>query len=249
MNDLPMNNGTRVGMFQVAILVLTILLLLGLAADTVWSLPKEVSHLIGVADTAVCVLLLVDFFIRLYRAENKLAFLKWGWIDLLASIPNVEALRWGRLVRILRIFRLLRGFRSLHRVLMMIIQNRMEAGVASLGLAAFLLVSFCSVSILVVERNANGNIKTAEDALWWSVTTITTVGYGDKYPVTSEGRILGALLMIGGVGMFSGLSGMVASFFLGGQNRDSAEAKEILARLDQLQVRLEALSRERPEGA
>jgi voltage-gated potassium channel len=242
MNDLPSATAAKVGVFQLAILVLTIINLGALIADTTCALPKEVSVIIQRADTAVCLIFLVDFFVRLRHAESKRAFLKWGWIDLLASIPNLELLRWGRFVRVLRVLRLLRGIRSVHKVLTMLFQNKMEGGIVSLGLAAFLLITFASASILTCEQQSDSNIKTAEDAVWWSVTTMTTVGYGDKYPVTTEGRIIGMVLMVAGVGMFCGLSGMVASLFLGGQDRKPSDAKEILARLDQLQAKLDAMT-------
>jgi voltage-gated potassium channel len=236
--------GTEKGVstFQMAVLILTIINLCTLVADTCCTLPGEVSGLIHYLDTAVCVVLLADFFVRLYRAENKRAFLKWGWIDLLASIPNLEVLRYGRLVRVLRVIRVLRGIRSLQKVIAMILRNRGEAGAVSLALAAFLMVAFSSVAVLVCERQASSNIKTAEDAVWWSVCTVTTVGYGDKYPVTSAGRIVGMLLMMAGVGMFGGLSGLVASFFVGEQSKIPVETKEIMARLDEIQARLRILS-------
>jgi voltage-gated potassium channel len=84
---------------------------------------------------------------------------------------------------------------------------------------AFLLVSFSALSILVLEQHVDSNIKTAEDAVWWAMSTITTVGYGDRYPVTTEGRMLGMVLMLMGVGMYGGLSGMVASVFLGKERK------------------------------
>ena len=106
-----------VGIFQIAILVLSLLALAALAADTVRALPPAVHSLIQIFDTAVCVVLLVDFFVRLHHADSKWVFMKWGWIDLIASIPNLDVLRWGRLVRVLRVIRLLRGVRSVHRIL------------------------------------------------------------------------------------------------------------------------------------
>ncbi len=202
------------------------------------SLPEEVTNLIHTIDTAVCGVFLLDFAIQLHRAESKLAFLKWGWIDLIASIPNIDVLRWGRLARVLRIIRLFRGMRSFQKVLRMVFQDRIETGVVSLGLMLFLLIAFASVSILMCEGHAGGNIKTAEDALWWSIVTVTTVGYGDKYPVTTEGRIMGGILMIAGVGTFAALSGLAASFFLGASERKSDGLNEVLARLDRMEAKL-----------
>jgi len=67
--------------------------------------------------------------------------------------------------------------------------------------------------LFVSSKTRIANIKTAGDAIWWSVATITTVGYGDVYPVTTEGRTLAMILMISGIGLFGILSGLAASFF------------------------------------
>jgi voltage-gated potassium channel len=80
---------------------------------------------------------------------------------------------------------------------------------------AILMVIFSSIAILQVENVPNSNIKTAEDALWWSYVTVTTVGYGDKFPVTLEGRIIAGFLMTTGVGLFGTFTGFVASWFVG----------------------------------
>jgi voltage-gated potassium channel len=235
-------SNSQVGVLQLAILVLSLVALCAVAADTVLDLPVAIRGVIQTADTVVCLILLADFSVRLYRAESKSTFMKWGWIDLIASIPNIDILRFGRLVRMLRVIRLLRGVRSVHRVLQQVMENRMRGGAVSLGLMAFLLITFSSVSILVVEREAGSNIKSAEDAIWWSIATMTTVGYGDCYPVTTEGRIIGIVVMVCGVGMFAGLSGLVASLFLGGQDRKAAELEELLRRLEQMESRLEQRS-------
>ncbi len=241
MNDPHSDHETRVGMFQIAVLVLTVLILGALVADTIFALPKHVSSLIQSVDTIICGVFVLEFGVRFHRAESKLAFLKWGWIDLVASIPNIDVLRLGRLARVLRIIRLLRGIRSVQKVLTLFWQNKVESGLVSVGLTVFLLVAFSSVSILICERHPEANIKTAEDAVWWSISTITTVGYGDRYPVTTEGRILGMALMIAGVGLFGGLSGLAASFFLGDHEKHTRENKEILERLDLLQQKIDAL--------
>ena len=244
MNESQIGPGPRVGVFQIALLAFTLLVLGALIADTVLTLPKEVADLIHLTDTFACAVFFTDFCLRFYQAKSKRAFMKWGWIDLLACVPTLEVFRWGRLVRVLRVIRLLRGVRSLQRVVAMIFEHKVQGSAASLAFTAFLLVAFSSVSILVCERHGDANIKTAEDAVWWSVTTFTTVGYGDKYPVTTEGRVLGMILMVAGVGLFGGISGLAASFFLGNPDRKSTETQEILAKLDQLQAKLDAMAGE-----
>jgi voltage-gated potassium channel len=246
MNESQTGDGAKVGVLQMTLLAFTIMVLFALAADTVFILPKQASDVIHLVDTFACLVFFVDFCLRLHAADSKRAFMKWGWIDLIACIPNLEVLRWGRLVRVLRVIRLLRGVRSVQKVLALVFQNKLQGGAASIAFTAFLLVAFSSVSILICERHGDANIRTAEDAVWWSVSTFTTVGYGDKYPVTTEGRMLGMVLMVAGVGMFGGISGLAASFFLSGEDRKSSETKEILARLDQLRAQLEALAQDRP---
>lgn len=83
------------------------------------------------------------------------------------------------------------------------------------------MIIFGSISLLQVEHDANSNIKTAEDAIWWAFVTITTVGYGDKYPVTTEGRIIAAFLMVTGVGLFGTFTGYMTSWFVGSQKKES----------------------------
>jgi voltage-gated potassium channel len=244
MSDSQTGKAHKIGAFQVSLLIFTILVLCALVTDTLLVLPKEISNLVHMIDTFGCVIFFLDFCFRFRQAESKLSFMKWGWIDLIACVPNLEILRWGRLVRLLRIIRLLRGIRSVQMVLSAVFHDKLRGGVVSVVFSAILLVGFSSVSILVCERQADANIKTAEDALWWSITTITTVGYGDKYPVTTEGRAVGVILMVAGVSLFGCLSGLAASFFLGVPQTKQSEMKQVLARLDELHAKLDVLTQE-----
>jgi voltage-gated potassium channel len=243
MESSELNNDTKPNAFQIAILIFTLIVLGALTADTIGHLPEQVSTLIRWLDTTACAVFFTDFCVRFFRANSKVTFMKWGWIDLLASVPYLPGLRYARLARVLRVIRLLRGIRSVHRILQILLHQKAQTGAASLVLMAFLLVAFSSVSILICEQSSDGNIKSAEDAIWWSVSTLTTVGYGDKVPVTTEGRILAMALMIAGVGMFGGLSGLTAALFLGHADRKPSETREILSRLDALHVKLDSLSR------
>jgi len=231
------------GIFQIVILILSFIVLGALVADTAFTLPPAISSVLQKIDTLICIVFLADFGVRFYQAKSKLAFLKWGWIDLVASIPNVRILRWARLVRVLQIIRLLRAMRATHKLMALLLKNRFQSGFASIVLTALSLIIFSSVGILICERqDPQANIVTGGDAIWWSVTTITTVGYGDKYPVTAEGRIIAMMLMVSGMGLFGGLSGLVASVFVGSKEKKiTEEENRILARLEKLEGKIDSL--------
>jgi len=240
MNESP-SIRSNLNAYEVAILILTLIVLAALVVDTIAKLPADVSQVLHWMDTTACGIFFIDFVVRFYKAKSKLAFMKWGWIDLIACIPNISLFRWGRLARILRIIRLLRAIRSVQRICQVLFSRSTETGFVSIGLTASLLVIFSSVSILICETSPESNIKNAEDAVWWSISTLTTVGYGDKYPVTSEGRILGMVLMTAGVGLFGGLSGLVASMFLGTRDARTKEQRELIDRLEKLQNTVDKL--------
>jgi voltage-gated potassium channel len=95
-----------------------------------------------------------------------------------------------------------------------LMSRRRESAVWAAVFVSIIVVFGASIAVLELERGAGGNINSAEDALWWSMTTITTVGYGDRYPVTTEGRLVAVALMIVGAGLFATLSGAAASWFM-----------------------------------
>lgn len=207
-------NGHELGFLDLLIMVLSIYVLIALVVDTFVTLRPEVSHILKVIDTLVCIIFLIDFISRFYKAENKLRFMRWGWIDLLASIPNVEFFRIGRVARLFRLFRIVRAFRSTHYLVSYIFRDKIKGAFTSVVILTILVIIFSSIGILSFETAPNSNIKTAGDALWWTFTTVTTVGYGDCYPVTPEGRIIGVFLMIMGVGLFGTFTGFVTSWFM-----------------------------------
>jgi voltage-gated potassium channel len=215
-----------------------------LAADALFRLDPRTREIIAGLDNAVCALFLLDFLITFWRAEDRKAyFLKWGWLDLLSSIPMVDELRWGRLARVFRIFRVLRGLRAARLLAEVVVQKRAQSALLTAALLSMMLVVFAAIAILHLETDANSNIRSAEDALWWSLSTITTVGYGDRYPVTSEGRLLASGLMIAGVGLFGALSGLVATWLLKpSENRQEADIGALQAEIRGLREQLAALS-------
>lgn len=196
-------------------LALSIVALLILGSQVALNLTSDSREILDYADNGLCGLFFIDFLVSLWRAENRWHyFIRWGWLDLLSCVPSIDALRSARLARILRIFRVLRAVRAAKILAEFILRHRAKNALLAASFIALLLVVFASIGMLHFETVPDANIKTPEDALWWAMETITTVGYGDRFPVTSEGRVLAAVLMICGVGLIGIFTGFVAFWFM-----------------------------------
>ncbi|MBK7909865.1 MAG: potassium channel family protein [Bacteroidetes bacterium] len=204
------------------VLILSIYVLGTLLFSTFFPISIELSRLLNYIDNSICLFFIFEFFYRLYHANNKLDYLKWEWVDLISSIPTLDILRPGRALRLIRLLRILRAFRSTRHIAKHIFRNKAQGAFTSVALIALLMVIFSAIAILQLEDDPNSNIKTAEDAIWWSYVTITTVGYGDKFPITTEGRIIAAALMTVGVGLFGTFTGFVASWFVKSNNSSTS---------------------------
>lgn len=235
-------NQSKLTYLQCIILVLSIYVLAALFIQRAFALSPETNVLLDRIDFAICLVFIYDFFVRLYRADSRRSFLKWGWIDLVSSIPMFDFLRWGRLVRIIRILRILRAFRSTRILVHYLFRNRAKGTFGTVALISIVLVIFSSIAILHFEDSPESNIKTPSDAMWWAFVTITTVGYGDKFPLTHEGRIIAAVLMTAGVGLFGTFTAYVATFFLEAEHKqEESEIKQLIKEVRGLKTKLEAI--------
>lgn len=196
------------------IAVLSVFVLLIMFIDTVAEIDEETSMLFNYLDFGICMIFLGDFIYRFYKAPSKLQFMKWGWIDLLSSIPNLDIFRYGRLFRLIRIIRLFRAFPDLKAFINGLFSNKSYGTIVSVSLLTMVIVLSSSIFILKAENAPNSNIRSAEDAIWWAFVTVTTVGYGDLYPVTSIGRLTAVAVMTCGVGLFGTFTALVASWFV-----------------------------------
>jgi len=216
-------SNSDVNPFQIFILILSLHVVISSLIRFVFTLPGNVTEILTSVDNIICLFFFSDFVIRFKQAENKLQFMKWGWIDLLSSIPMVEQLQFIRIIRIARILRAIQHIRSSKIVLTMLFEHRFKATFSLVSAISFVLVTLGAIGILLLEQGETGsNINNGIDALWWSFVTITTVGYGDYYPVTTGGRIIAALLMTAGVGLFGTFTGFISSWFVdSGENTNN----------------------------
>lgn len=156
-----------------------------------------------------------DFLYRFFTAESRVGYFVrgFGWADLLSSLPfqQVKIFRLFRIWRVIRLF-IRFGARNLVREF---IANRAANALLTVGFLVLCVLEFGSLAVLRAEIvSPDANIASAGDAIWWTFVTITTVGYGDRYPVTNWGRLIGVFVMVAGVGLFGTLSGFLANSFL-----------------------------------
>jgi voltage-gated potassium channel len=219
--------------YNIFILVLTVyslavmvLLLLPLDPDT--------QQMLRTYDNLICVVFLVDFAVNLWRAPSKRDYFigQRGWLDLLGSIPNLGLgssnigglLRLARLSRLARIGKLLSG-KNRAALVADVLRNRGQYAVFITLLSAGIVLSTASIVMLQVEsRDPQANIQSGPDALWWGVVTLTTVGYGDRYPVTELGRIVALFVMFAGVGIIGALASILASLLVPPPEESAAPA-------------------------
>jgi voltage-gated potassium channel len=209
-------------MFMFVLTVLSLAIMVGLVMPRVSESTKK---LLNIYDNLICIVFLFDFAMRMRRAPHKRDYFigERGWLDLLGSIPSVQILgsgryaslfRLARLSRLARITRLIRG-QSKKELVDDVVENRSEYAVFLTLLAAMVVLVLASVFVLQFEgKDPNANITTGGDALWWAWVTITTVGYGDFYPITTAGRIVGFFVMLTGIGIIGALASIFASLLV-----------------------------------
>jgi voltage-gated potassium channel len=176
---------------------------------------QAVRNVVEIVDTGLCFVFFADFLGRLRNAESKSRyfFRQLGWLDLLGSLP-FPGLRIARVFRVARVIRLVRAV-GMKTLINKMLHDRAGSALYTVLILCVLVIQYGSMFELVANRSSpNANIQTASDAVWYTIVTITTVGYGDKYPVTNPGRIVGVLIMIVGVGLFGVLTGFLANTFL-----------------------------------
>jgi len=172
-----------------------------------------------------------EFGGRLWAAHDRGAYARGHWIDALALVPPIRALR---VLRLLRLLRLVRAFAGFYRAAMHVQGLARHRGFAWLIVSWLSVMVVCSAFVYQAEHGVNKLLSSPFDALWWGVTTLTTVGYGDTYPVTPDGRLGAMALMLLGIGLFSAITATITSYFISQETPSREVGDRIVERLQRL---------------
>lgn len=180
--------------------------------------PEEAElALFGAVETALTAVFVAEFGSRFAASYDRRAYLRGHWIDLLALIPMIRGVR---VFRVLRLLRLVRTFVGVGRALSGLERFARHRPLVWLLVAWAAVMLLTSLGLYAAEKGVNAAVDSPLDALWWGITTMTTVGYGDVYPVTPEGRLAAAVLMILGIGLYSAITATVTTVLLEGRATD-----------------------------
>jgi voltage-gated potassium channel len=217
--------------YNIFVLVLT-LFSLAIMALLLLPLDQDTRDLLTLYDNVICVIFLLDFAMNLAGSRPRRAYFigQRGWLDLLGSIPSVGVFQLGALLRLARLSRLARigkllGGKNRKQLVADVLQNRGQYATFITILLAGMVLSVASVLVLQFESaDPDANIQTGGDAIWWGIVTLTTVGYGDRFPVTFLGRITAVSVMISGIGIIGALASILASMLVA-PSEPAADAK------------------------
>jgi len=219
-NEAKGEHTRKVSVYDLVIGILAIFSLILLIPIYFGHLSSQDVAMLYYVEDALCVVFLLDFFRSLHLAQDKWGyFLRGGgWLDLLGSIPisAFAIFRFARLFRIVRLLQKMTGGELRRMFTGRLAQNTL---LFTLVTALILVFTIAWLVLLAEQSSPNANIKTYHDAVWWAFVTITTVGYGDYYPVTTVGQFMAIILMFCGLGIIGVLSSYLASTFISLQRR------------------------------
>ena len=218
--------------FDLAIQVLIVLSLVSFSVETLPGISEGIIGVLHLAEVIIVALFTVEYLLRLLVADRKWAFIFsfYGLIDLCAILPfyiarglDLRSVRVFRLFRLFRVFKALRYSNAIERFRPAFTRIREE--LILFMIATGFLLFIASVGIYHFEHTAQPEqFKSVFHCLWWAVVTLTTVGYGDVYPVTVGGKVFTSFVAIIGIGIVAVPAGLFASALTGAAGDDSEES-------------------------
>ncbi len=228
---------------ELPLLILALTMIPLLVLPLLLVLPSGVEATFVAADWFIWAAFAFEYVVRLALSPSRWRFVRKEWPDLLIVVlPFLRPLRVVRSARALRLLRLGRLAAVLGEVgqegKRLLVRHHLHYAL----LVILVVILGSAALVFAVEEGHGGSIDSFGDALWWAATTVTTVGYGDTFPVTAAGRGVAVFLMVAGITLFGLLTANIATFLI---ERSAQEPKEdeVTARLDELLRRMDELER------
>ncbi|MBI5680211.1 MAG: ion transporter [Methanobacterium sp.] len=222
----------------IIILIITDLFLLILI--TFINIPPQTVSLIIDFDLFVCIVLFFEFVIKIRTEEKKLHYIRKNWIDIVAMIPvdflillSADYMGFIRFIRLIRIFRVLVLLKKGQKNILEFLK---KTNVVHGAVIFLFIIAAGTVSFFLLEGGINDDVDSYDDALWYVIVTITTVGYGDISPESVGGRMTGAIIMIAGVFLMSILTASLASIMIERDSKEESDKnlEEMKAKMDDM---------------
>lgn len=207
-----MDEDPKLSILELIILSLTVYTIFSIIVQLLIPVSTEMQKLFNMFEWICSGLFLFEWFYRFKNSQEKKKFILKNSLDFIASLP-IGVLAGFKALRLLKLFQIIKLFGSVNRFKHYVNVNKVHVFKLIL-FSGFVLLTMISPIMILYFEESTGNINTAENALWWTYVTLTTIGYGDLSPVTTEGRLFTVFMSMGGIGMFSILSGLVINFIL-----------------------------------
>ena len=215
-----LNNDTKAGkVFDIIINTLIFISIIDFSIGTIPTLSPAFHDFIYILEVIIVIIFTMEYFLRIYVSTHpfKYIFSFYGIIDLLAFLPfylaaglDFRSVRIFRFFRLIRIFKLFRYTKAINRYRKAFSLIKVELTI--FVIAALFLIYLASVGIYYFENEAQPDkFSSIFDCMWWAIVTLTTIGYGDLYPITVGGKIFTSMIVLIGLGIIAVPTGLFAS--------------------------------------
>ena len=219
-NKILFDQNSKIGRkFDILIQILIVISLINFTIQTIPKLPVKVVYFLEIIEIFSVVIFTIEYVLRIIFSNNRIKFIFsfFGIIDFLAILPfylslgvDLRSIRAVRFFRLFRILKLLRYNNAINNLKKAFIDVKNELVIFSI--ACGFLLYFAAVGIYFFENEAQPeSFASIFHCLWWSVATLTTVGYGDVYPITLGGKIFSTIVVFIGLGIVAVPTGLIAS--------------------------------------
>lgn len=219
--------------FSFFIQLLIVVSLVSFSLDTFPNLSPETKKLLHIIEVITVAVFTIEYVLRIVASEKPFRFIFsfFGLVDLAAILPfyistgldlrAVRIFRFLRLIRILKLFKYNQAINRFHRALMIAKEELILFGFISI-----VMLYLSAVGIYYFENAAQpDHFKSVFHSLWWALTTLTTVGYGDMFPITAGGKVFTFFVLIIGLGVVAVPTGLVASALSQAREQDEVDSK------------------------